>query len=826
MIALFVQRDPDEGVPASEATEVRIAYDDEAMYIAARMHDRGTVTSRLGRRDMVNTSSDWFRVSLDSYYDRRSAFRFEVNPAGVRRDAAISGGSGDGDLAWDAVWDAAATIDADGWTAEMRIPFSQLRFTVADEQLWGLQLERLIDRRQELSMFSFTPKSEQGGVPAYGDLTGLRGLRPGRKLELLPYVLSQGTFQPDSTNPFVGDSEMDAAAGLDARYRITSNITLTATANPDFGQVEVDPAVINLTAFETRFEERRPFFVEGASSFRFGGTVGGPSAAAASVLYTRRIGRAPQLGVGTSNADIPSTATILGAAKVAGKTASGWSIGVLNATTDAEHARYQDPLGATQRALVEPGTNYFVGRVNRELRRGQTQIGGIITTTNRGLPSETAADALLRESAYSGGLDFVHEWANRGWNLSGFLVGSRVAGSPTAILATQRSSTRYYQRPDAGHVGIDPTATSMSGVAGSVQMRKSAGLHWTSDSWIQFVSPGYEINDIGFLQRSDRRAFGNGITYNQRTPGKFWRDWRSTNYVNYAQNFDGDTIDHFYWTRLAMTHLSYWQVDGSVWYEPERPDDRFTRGGPLANRPAVARYIGIVRSDVRKPITGSLEYNLVTDQAGSRNRYWDLSMSVRTSPRWNLAIGPRFQHVFADAQYVTTVADATMGATYGARYIFSRLDQTEVSLVTRLNYTFTPDLSFELYAQPLVSNGDYGTPREFQRPREYDFKTYGEDIGTISQSDSHYLIDPDGEGPARSFTVTDRSFTTRSLRGNAVLRWEYRPGSTLYVVWQQDRLNDEPMTDFEARRALASLFGGDGHTNNVFAIKFSYWINP
>ncbi len=421
---------------------------------------------------------------------------------------------------------------------------------------------------------------------------------------------------------------------------------------------------------------------------------------------------------------------------------------MLNATTDAEHARYQDPLGATQRALVEPGTNYFVGRVNRELRRGQTQIGGIITTTNRGLPSDTAADALLRDSAYSGGLDFVHEWANRGWNLSGFLVGSRVAGSPTAILATQRSSTRYYQRPDAGHVSIDPTATSMSGVAGSVQMRKSAGLHWTSDSWIQFVSPGYEINDIGFLQRSDRRAFGNGITYNQRTPGKFWRDWRSTNYVNYAQNFDGDTIDHFYWTRLAMTHLSYWQVDGSVWYEPERPDDRFTRGGPLANRPAVARYIGIVRSDVRKPITGSLEYNLVTDRAGSRNRYWDLSMSVRTSPRWNLAIGPRFQHVFADAQYVTTVADATMAETYGARYIFSRLDQTEVSLVTRLNYTFTPDLSFELYAQPLVSNGDYGTPREFQRPREYDFKTYGEDIGTISQADNGYVIDPDGEGPA------------------------------------------------------------------------------
>jgi hypothetical protein len=825
VITLFVQRDPDEGVPASEATEVRITYDDEAMYIAARMHDRGAVTSRLGRRDMATSSSDWFRVSLDSFYDRRTAFRFEVNPAGVRRDAAISGGSGDGDLAWDAVWDAASTIDPDGWTTELRLPFSQLRFTATDEQVWGLQLERLIDRRQELSMFSFSPKSEQGGVPSFGDLTGLRGIRPGRRLELLPYLLSQGTFSATPDNPFVGDNDFLGNAGLDARYRLTSNLTLTATANPDFGQVEVDPAVINLTAFETRFEERRPFFVEGASSFRFGGSVGGPSQAAASVLYSRRLGRAPQLNVGTDQVEAPDTATILGAVKLAGKTAGGWSLGVLNALTGAEHARFLDANGATVRGTVEPRTNYFVGRVNRELRRGQSQIGGIVTSANRDLAGDARAQA-LRASAYSGGIDFIHEWANRGWTTTGFLVGSHVSGSAQSILATQRSSTRYYQRPDAGHIRLDPNATSMSGIAGSVQLRKSAGLHWTSDSWVQFVSPGYEINDVGFLQRSDRRAFGNGVTYNQRSPGKIWRDWRSTTYVNYAQNFDGDTIDHFYWTRLALTHLSYWQIEGSVWYEPTRTDDRFTRGGPLAERPSVARYIGLVRSDVRRPVTGSLEYNLVTDRAGSRNRSWDLSISLRTSPRWNLSIGPRLQHVIQDAQYVTAINDPAKSETFGTRYVFAHLDQTEASLVTRLNYTFTPDLSFELYAQPLVSNGDYGTPKEFQRPSAYEFKTYGEEIGTLVRDGNRYVIDPDASGPAGAFSVSDRSFTTRSLRGNAVLRWEYRPGSTLYVVWQQDRLNDDRMADFGTTRAFGSLFDGNGRTNNVFAIKFSYWINP
>jgi hypothetical protein len=420
----------------------------------------------------------------------------------------------------------------------------------------------------------------------------------------------------------------------------------------------------------------------------------------------------------------------------------------------------------------------------------------------------------------------VHEWANRGWTATGFLVGSRVDGSARSILATQRSSTRYFQRPDAGHTRIDPSRTAMSGAAASVQLRKSAGAHWTSDSWMQFVSPGFEINDVGFLQRSDRRAFGNGITYSERLPGRIWREWRSTTYVNYAQNFDGNTIDHFYWTRLALTHLSYWQVEGQFWYEPPRTDDRLTRGGPLARRPINKRYLGGIGSDVRRPITGRLDYNLVTDDAGSRNRIWDVSMSVRTSPRWNLTFGPRFQHVIQDAQYVTAIADPTAAATYGTRYIFANLDQTEVSLVTRLNYTFTPDLSFELYVQPLVSNGDYGTPKEFQTPSEYAFKTYGDEIGTVTRDGSRYLIDPDGSGPAKSFAVGDRSFTTRSLRGNAVVRWEYRPGSTLYLVWQQDRLNDELMSDYSTTGAFGSLFNGSGRMNNVFVVKFSYWFNP
>jgi hypothetical protein len=798
-ITTFTQRDPAEGDPVSESTEVWIAYDDEALYVAGRLRDRAPVTSRLGRRDMALTGSDWLRISFDSFHDRLTAFRFDVNPSGVRRDAALTGGStnGDGDLAWDGVWDAAATVDRDGWYAELRIPFSQLRFSSTGNQVWGIQIERIIDRRQETAMFSFTPKSEQGGISAFATLNGLNDIRPGRRLEVLPYLLSEARFAETRNNPFVGNRDVMANAGLDARYRVTSNLTLSATARPDFGQVEVDPAIINLSAFETRFEEKRPFFVEGASSFRFGGTVGGPSQTAASVFYSRRLGRAPQLDIGSAERDVPSTATILGAAKLSGKAAGGWSVGVLNAVTGEATGRYLDGQGLEQRALVEPRTNYFVGRVNRELRRGQTVVGGIFTSVNRDLP--TGAAAALRGAAYTGGLDFVHEWARRSWTVTGFLVGSHVRGTASAIAQTQRSSTRYYQRPDAIHARFDPNATSMSGLAGTVQLRKAAGLHWTSDSWVQFVSPGYEINDIGFLQRADRRAFGHGIIYNQRSPGRILRDWRLVNYINYAENFDRNVIDYFYRTQLVMTHLSYWQADLNVIYDPKRTDDRLTRGGPLAMRPATWTYRAVGRSDVRKPIIATGEASLLQDRAGTRVAAAQATLDLRTSPRWNLSVGPRFTHVLQDAQYVTAVADAAATATSGRRYIFAPLDQTEVSIVTRLNVTFTPDLSLEMYTQPLASQGRYGSPKEFLAPSAYEFAPYGG-------------------------AVPDRSFTTRSLRGNAVLRWEYRPGSTFYLVWQQDRLNSEYMSDYSIGRAFGDVF--NGRANNVIAVKWTYWINP
>jgi hypothetical protein len=849
VISGFTQRDPNEGEPASEATEVRIVYDDEAIYVGARMHDRRPVTQRLGRRDMQNGSSDWFRVSFDSYRDRVTAFRFEVNPSGVRRDATItgsftggSGGTGatsgsaggggggnntsftgvDGDLAWDAVWDAATSVDGDGWTAEMRIPFSQLRFAPAEEQSWGLQLERIIDRTQEISQFAFSPRSEQGGVSSFGDLTGLRGIRPGRPLEVVPYVLSEGRFVDPGSNPFRDRREYQVNAGVDARYRLTSNLTLSATVNPDFGQVEVDPAVINLSAFETRYDEKRPFFVEGSNSFRFGGNVMFAGAlTAANLLYTRRIGRAPQIGL-TTPSDLPETARILGAGKLTGKTANGWSLGLLNAVTGRESGRYLDGQGVTQHALVEPLTNYFVGRLNREMRRGRSAVGAMLTGVNRSL--DESAAPLLRSSAYTGGIDASHEWANRGWYLGGFLLGSEVRGSPQAILLTQRSSTRYFQRPDAENIGVDPTATSLAGTAATVQIRKQSGEHWTGDLWVGTVSPAFEINDIGFQQRADQHGSASGIRYTQRKPGKLLRTWNVHVANELHTNYDWDVVDRRHWIDGSWQLLNYWRLTALARLEPARMDDRFTRGGPLSRKQSGYVLQAGVTSDPRKNVGLTLNANRQRDDSGSEVRQADFTLAVRTSPRWNLALGPQLTSTDLDAQYVTAVADPAMTATYGTRYVFAPLRQTEFSVVTRLNYTFTPDLSLELYAQPLVADGRYGTPKQFQRPGGYEFATYGTDLGTLSKSGSRYTVDPDGAGPLKAFTVADRTFTTRSLRGNAVLRWEYRPGSTFYLVWQQERLNPALVDEFRVDRAVGTLL--DAPANNVLVLKWSYWFNP
>ena len=819
-VTSFTQRDPDAGRPATERTEVRIIYDAAAIYIGERLFDStGAVRSRLGRRDSELSGSDWFFVTLDSYHDHLTAYRFGVNPSGVRRDEKVSTET-DEDESWDPIWEAAATRDAAGWMAELRIPLSQLRFRDVDEQTWGIQLVRQIARNNEESWFAFVPKRERAVVGRYGHLTGMRGLMPRGRLELLPYAVSRVRYDTPAqsedvpfVNPFRDGSEQTASLGLDLKYRLASNVTLDATVNPDFGQVEVDPAVVNLTAFETRFEERRPFFIEGSEIFGFNGT---------ELFYSRRIG-APPPGRPPSGAvydNMPENVTILSAAKLSGK-ARGWSLAVLDAVTGREHASYVGENGDRGQAEVAPLANYFVGRARRELHEGNTVVGAMATAVHRDL-SDSALTSRVRSRAFSGGIDFSHDWDERKWSLEGFAAGSHIAGSNAVITAAQRSSARYYQRPDASRLTLDSSATTLAGFASRLELRRAAGEHWRGDATAATVSPGFETNDIGFQARADQHSATATVQYVQEEPGRILREWSLEGGPRGTWNWDGNRIG----TRLNFEGdaqlLNYWSGDFEVNREFAVLDDRLTRGGPLVRSPGRTNVSVSIESDPRRVWTLDMGVDGWWGPV-SRSASIDVEVGVKPAPNWNVSIAPEWSRDRASNQYVTSVADALAPATFGRRYVFADLDQTELSIATHINVTFTPSLSLEVFARPFIGSGTFGALKELTQPRALSFARY-DSVGTVTRNGSEVIVDPDGDGPADEFGVDDETFTTRSLRGNAVLRWEWRPGSTLFLVWQQQREVEDASGDLRLRRDLRRL--GRASPDNVFVIKATWWLNP
>ncbi len=795
----FTQYDPEEGKPASEATEARVLYDDEALYVGVRLHDRGHVNTRLGRRDMDLSDADWFGVQIDSYHDHLTGFGFDVNPSGVRRDESKTD-RGD-DNSWDAVWEVATTVDSGGWTAEFRIPFSQLRFNPR-VTTWGVLFERIIGRRSEYATSSYTPRTERGGIARWGHLAGLAGVRPGKRLELLPYTVARASYVDPRGNPFRSDHEYGTRVGADLKYRVTSNLTLDATVNPDFGQVELDPAVVNLTQFETVFEERRPFFVEGRDIFNFNSGNSGVIPAGGGLFYSRRVGgltggvQPPVL-----EADVPEQTRILGAAKLSGQTAGGWSIGVLDALTGRETARYLDDAGE-HRLVAEPLTNFFVGRLKRDLRGGRTYVGAMVTAVNRRLETPELRGA-LSSAGYTAGADFKHEFASRRWRVTGFGSLSRVQGDSLAILREQLF-VPYHQfgRPDSDVLRVDSAATSLGGFQGEVRLIKQAGGHWRGGGGVATITPGYEIADLGSQRRASRVDVDAGATYLQQRPGPVFRTWQASLSARHEWNYDGDDILTSFNSNGFFQHLSYWSANYSLGFQPRTLDDRLTRGGPVAVRPVLMSGFAQIDSDARKPLVGSLGGYLQHDEAGGGDVNVYGSVQLKTSPRWNLSVGPSYDRATVAAQALGSVADTTAAALFGRRYLFTDLRQTTVSMDFRFNYTFNPDLTLQVYVAPFVSAVDFGdSTRYLVAPRTFDFAT------------DHLT------------GVHPEDFNVRSLRGNAVLRWEWRPGSTMFVAWQQQREDfGEGVGDFSFGRDRAALFGA--RPDNVFLIKVNYWLNP
>jgi hypothetical protein len=844
----FTQVEPDEGVPLSQRTEVRILYDDANLYIGAWLFDEEPITTRLARRDATVVDSDLFVVFIDSYHDHRTAFRFTTNPSGFKRDEMVSVERGfgppnplglTGDTSWDPIWEVRTSVTEEGWFAEMKIPFSQLRFSQEAEQFWGMQFERRINRTGEFGSWAFTPRRERGGIARFGHLDGIAGIPPASRLELLPYFAGRLEMRDlprnssvDFDNPFRTGADPFAGMGLDLNYGITSNLTLTATINPDFGQVEMDPAEINLTAFETRFGERRPFFVEGAEIFRFG-EGGGVNT---NLFYSRRIGRNPQ-GLVPGSAvysDVPGAATILGATKLTGKSTGGWSMGILQALTAEERAGYIDRDGERHRVAVEPLSNYFVGRVRRDLSEGRISYGVMGTAVNRRLGEPVLANR-LHSAAYVGGFDFGMETAGRTWYVAGELTPSLVLGEPEAIVRTQLSSARYFQRPDASHVDVDPAATSLFGYAAKFTLSKETG-DWRGQFVATAVDPGFEVNDVGFQTQADRLNLNLAIGRDSNTPGRILQGYGVRLGPTLAWNYDGDRIGSDLGIFGGGRFHNFYGFSGRIGTSFSSWNDRFTRGGPLTHSPASYSANISFDTDPRQWWTARLNTGLFSDDAGASR--WNLGANVSFLFReiYRLQLGPSFSRNRPVAQYVTTRPDPTATHTFGNRYIFAPIDQRTFSLQTRFNVTFTPNLTLEFYGEPFLASGRYGALRELAAPRTFDFLEYGTDVGIITRDpDGRYTIDPDGEdGPAAAFRIPDQNFNVRSFNGNAVMRWEWRPGSTLYLVWQQTRFDRLTPINADGTQREIGRFAFDRDVRdllsispeNVFMVKVNYWLNP
>ncbi len=818
----LVQKEPEQGLPATLRTEVAFVYDGDALYVGARMFSDSPadIETVMTRRDESGVAERLI-ISLDTWHDRRTAYSFAVTAAGQRVDwFHPSDAEYDRDFSFNPVWQARTSLTGGGWVAELRIPFSQLRFNDGDEQVWGLNLNRYVPRRNEDDFWVVVPRHVTGWSSWFGELTGVRGVRPSRRLELLPYVA--GDWQLNSgRNPRAGtpfDSRRDWAGrvGGDAKVGLGPNLTLDATVNPDFGQLEADPAVVNLTAFETVFDERRPFFTEGSPLFAGNGPT---------YFYSRRIGASPRLlGDLQSQQDFveaPRASTLWGAGKLTGRLASGLSVGALAAVTGQSFADVYDfDTAAEGRVKLEPFTGYGVVRVQQELGDGASVVGAMLTGVNRSVTPTGQAQSLafnLPQQAYTASADASFRLGAGGqYALSAYAGGSRVSGSPEAMARLQRSSARYFQRPDQTYVRVDPEATSLSGYTAGATLERVSGRHWLWSVGGYAESPGFELNDVGSLQTADDLQADLSLTYRDTEPGRWLRGLETTLGLYNNWNYGGVRQSTSLSSTASATFPNFWTGAVTASYFPRALSDVLTRGGPLMQTGQGVDFIAELDNAFSATTRWNLNAKAWRYETGSHGYVLGGSLGVQPTSRLRLSVEPGLSRYTEEPQYVATV-DGGGAETYGRRYVFGAVDRNELFARLRVDFFVTPDLSVELYAEPFAASGRYSRFGELARARSRTLLYYGDE--NVTHEDGRLRV-VDGSGAA--FEVDDPDFNLRSLRSNLVVRWEFRPGSTFFFVWQQDRSTEQALGRVLEPSALGNSFSAPG--SHTFAVKLAWWL--
>lgn len=786
----FIQRDPVEGAAPSDRIEISFAYDDTALYVGARMSSEHVpIQAPLGRRD-EGGQAEYVVVALDTYLDHRTAYGFGVTASGVRIDRFYPADEDSYESETDPVWEARTHVDADGWTAEMWIPFSQLRFNLRDEQVWGLDVFRFVPTSNEWDYWVAVPKTVKAWASRFGELRGVDGIRPARRLELLPYLggLSTITGNRDPRNPFDDGKNLSGRVGADAKIGLGSNLTLDATVNPDFGQVEADPAEVNLSAFETFFSEKRPFFIEGSGLL---------NSRRETYFYSRRIGAAP-IGPALGDfVDYPRTSTILGAAKLTGRLPSKTSIGVLSAVTGAEHATTFNLASPVRtRVPVAPTTSYSVGRVQQEFGPNASTAAVMVTAVHRDMREGNPLALLLTRNAFTINGDSLLRLRNGLYELSGAAGMSYIDGDAAAIGRVQRNSTHYFQRPDNPYAHYDPARRSMAGGSGALQFARTGGRHWLWNAGTTFESPGLELNDIGMVLTADGITSDASVRYRETQPGRWLRNYSIQLQQFNEWNYGGNRQAGVWLTRVNLTWLNFWTTTFFGYQTAVVQEERLTRGGPLMTLPS--RWSSQLElaspSASRNQVSVGAQYMPSEDGAVQVRAYGTLSL--RPGPRWQLSMNPSYLRQLDTQQYVATLPGGSP-ETYGSRYVFAHVERSTYSTQFRFNFTLKPDVTLDVYAEPFAASGAYSN--------------MGELVAARTRA-------------MRSFTLPgSRDFSRESFRGNVVLRWEWRPGSTLYVVWQQNRAATDPIG---TRVSIGDMFNSiTAPGDHVLAVKTTFWIS-
>jgi len=817
----FVQAEPDEGAAPTDRMEVRFAYDDSALYIGARMFSSAPVQAPLSRRD-DSGQAESIQIELDTYFDRRTAYMFGVTAAGVRLDHYHSrDDEGNRDLEYDPVWQARTVRTDDGWTAELWLPFSQLRFNERSERVFGLNIKRDVPALNEEVYWALVGRTESGWASRFGELRGIEGVEPRGRLEILPYVSasSRVTGDRDRSDPFDDVKNLGGRVGADVKYGIGSNLTLDVAFNPDFGQIEADPAEVNLTVFETIFNERRPFFLEGNDVL---------TAGTGNYYYSRRIGARPSGSAGGDYVDRPDTATILAAAKLTGRLSSRTSIGLLAAVTDAESAQ-TSTAGVLGETRVAPRSGWGVARVIQDVGDQGSTVGAHLTVVHCGVAADDPLAAVLSRNAVTAGADTRIRFADQRYEATLTVGLTHIDGEPDAITGFQRRNSHLFQRVDQPVILLDPTRRALDGGQVTGRISKLSGRHWIWNANVMIESPEFEPSDFGRLNVAGDYSARAQLTYRETVPGRFLRAYSFGPNVSHYSYYDR-TLGNRYnlGVNSNLTFLNFWSTNFSVTRFFRGFDAQLTRGGPVMGVPLGWSAAWGLRNRAGSQTRWRGTANYQSNEIGDSTWRVGASLSVRPSSSLELSVEPDYRNeqgtraTFSgpiNRQFLTTLPGGRP-ETFGNRYIFGFPDRTTLSMQMRMSYTFKPDLTLDVYAEPFAASGRYLGFGETLVPGARELRVYGEDGTTIERlADDSYVV-TDGDD---TFTLSNRDFNVRSFRSNVVLRWEWRPGSTLFVVWQQNR---ESRISQGQHVGFGDLFESlTAAGDNIFAIKTTIWTS-